>query len=320
MLDTLTRRAIANIPPCREELEFLVGYPDIDALIEAAHTVTVTCASRVFNFCTIINAKSGQCSENCRWCAQSAHFPTAIPVTPVVSVERAKAALERTKANGIRRLSYVTAGRKLSARELREITPVIEATSHKSVEICASFGLQTETELRALGRAGLTRFHCNLETSERFFSEVCTSHTYEDKLKTLRAARRAGLDLCSGGLFGMGETMTDRIDLAYQLRLLDIPSIPMNFLNPIPGTPLADQPPLSDRAILRTISAFRLINPRACLRFAGGRLRLSDNVVKKALYAGINGAIVGDLLTTPGSTVERERALAREAGYSIEDI
>ena len=320
MLDTLTRRAIANIPPCREELEFLVGYPDIDALIEAAHTVTVTCASRVFNFCTIINAKSGQCSENCRWCAQSAHFPTAIPVTPVVSVERAKAALERTKANGIRRLSYVTAGRKLSARELREITPVIEATSHKSVEICASFGLQTETELRALGRAGLTRFHCNLETSERFFSEVCTSHTYEDKLKTLRAARRAGLDLCSGGLFGMGETMTDRIDLAYQLRLLDIPSIPMNFLNPIPGTPLADQPPLSDRAILRTISAFRLINPRACLRFAGGRLRLSDNVVKKALYAGINGAIVGDLLTTPGSTVERERALAREAGYTIEDI
>ena len=320
MLDTLTRRAIANIPPCREELEFLVGYPDIDALIEAAHTVTVTCASRVFNFCTIINAKSGQCSENCRWCAQSAHFPTAIPVTPVVSVERAKAALERTKANGIRRLSYVTAGRKLSARELREITPVIEATSHKSVEICASFGLQTETELRALGRAGLTRFHCNLETSERFFSEVCTSHTYEDKLKTLRAARRAGLDLCSGGLFGIGETMTDRIDLAYQLRLLDIPSIPMNFLNPIPGTPLADQPPLSDRAILRTISAFRLINPRACLRFAGGRLRLSDNVVKKALYAGINGAIVGDLLTTPGSTVERERALAREAGYSIEDI
>lgn len=320
MLDTLTRRAIANIPPCREELEFLVGYPDIDALIEAAHTVTVTCASRVFNFCTIINAKSGQCSENCRWCAQSAHFPTAIPVTPVVSVERAKAALERTKANGIRRLSYVTAGRKLSARELREITPVIEATSHKSVEICASLGLQTETELRALGRAGLTRFHCNLETSERFFPEVCTSHTYEDKLKTLRAARRAGLDLCSGGLFGMGETMTDRIDLAYQLRLLDIPSIPMNFLNPIPGTPLADQPPLSDRAILRTISAFRLINPRACLRFAGGRLRLSDNVVKKALYAGINGAIVGDLLTTPGSTVERERALAREAGYSIEDI
>ena len=320
MLDTLTRRAIANIPPRREELEFLVGYPDIDALIEAAHTVTVTCASRVFNVCTIINAKSGQCSENCRWCAQSAHFPTAIPVTPVVSVERAKAALERTKANGIRRLSYVTAGRKLSARELREITPVIEATSHKSVEICASFGLQTETELRALGRAGLTRFHCNLETSERFFSEVCTSHSYEDKLKTLRAARRAGLDLCSGGLFGIGETMTDRIDLAYQLRLLDIPSIPMNFLNPIPGTPLADQPPLSDRAILRTISAFRLINPRACLRFAGGRLRLSDNVVKKALYAGINGAIVGDLLTTPGSTVERERALAREAGYSIEDI
>lgn len=320
MLDTLTRRAIANIPPRREELEFLVGYPDIDALIEAAHTVTVTCASRVFNVCTIINAKSGQCSENCRWCAQSAHFPTAIPVTPVVSVERAKAALERTKANGISRLSYVTAGRKLSARELREITPVIEATSHESVEICASLGLQTETELRALGRAGLTRFHCNLETSERFFHEVCTSHTYEEKLKTLRAARRAGLDLCSGGLFGMGETMTDRIDLAYQLRLLDIPSIPMNFLNPIPGTPLADQPPLTDRAILRTISAFRLINPRACLRFAGGRLRLSDNVVKKALYAGINGAIVGDLLTTPGSTVERERALAREAGYTIEDI
>ena len=318
MLDTLTRRAISNIPPKREELQFLSSYPDTDALIEAAHTVTKTCASRVFNICTIINAKSGRCSENCQWCAQSVHYNTGVAVTPVLSVEDAQVALERTKANGIRRLSFVTAGRKLTPRPLKTITKAIEATANQGVEICASFGLQTETELRALRRAGLTRYHCNLETSESFFPAVCTSHTFEDKIQTIRSARRAGLELCSGGLFGMGETMNDRIDLAYQLRLLEIPSIPMNFLNPIPGTPLAHQPSLTDRAIIRTVCIFRLINPRAVLRFAGGRMLLSDEVVKKALYAGINGAIVGDLLTTSGSAVERERALALEAGYTLE--
>ena len=165
--------------------------------------------------------------------------------------------------------------------------------------------------------AGLVRYHCNLETSPDFFPKVCTTHTQTDKIRTLEAARRAGLELCSGGLFGMGETMADRIDLACGLRRLEIPSIPLNFLIPIPGTPLADRPPMTHDEVVRTVAVFRLVNPSACLRFAGGRQNLAPETARAALRAGINGAITGDLLTTPGSSVEEERRLVLEAGYSL---
>ena len=178
-------------------------------------------------------------------------------------------------------------------------------------------GLLTEPELTGLREAGLVRYHCNLETGPDFFPKVCTTHTQTDKIRTLEAARRAGLELCSGGLFGMGETMADRIDLACGLRRLEIPSIPLNFLIPIPGTPLADRPPMTHDEVVRTVAVFRLVNPSACLRFAGGRQNLAPETAHAALRAGINGAITGDLLTTPGSSVEEERRLVLEAGYSL---
>ena len=156
---------------------------------------------------------------------------------------RGESAAARALEHGIRRLSFVTSGRKLSARELREIRPVVEAAASTGLEVCASMGLLTEPELTGLREAGLVRYHCNLETGPDFFPKVCTTHTQADKIRTLEAARRAGLELCSGGLFGMGETMADRIDLACGLRRLEIPSIPLNFLIPIPGTPLANRPP-----------------------------------------------------------------------------
>lgn len=317
MLSLLVSRALDGQRVERTDVDFLIDYPDLEALIEAAHHVTQSCASPVFNVCTIINAKAGRCSENCRWCAQSKHYPTHVAATPMVNVDRGLDAEARARANDIHRLSNVTAGRKLSRNEMRALMPVIEATSKGDVDICASLGLMTEEELRTLKASGLTRYHCNLETGRNFFPKVCTSHTYDDKCRTIEAARRAGLDLCSGGLFGMGETMADRLDLACDLARLGIGSIPMNFLHPIPGTPLEAMPPLTDDEVLRTITAFRLINPKACLRFAGGRMRLSDSVVRRALHAGINGAIVGDLLTTAGSTVANERHLAVEAGYRI---
>lgn len=318
MLSLLVERALSGNIPARDELAFLEDFSDLDALAQAAHLVTRRCASPVFNFCTIVNAKSGRCAEDCRWCSQSSKWTTASPVFPIVPAERGASAARRALSHGIRRLSFVTAGRKLSARELREVRPLVANAAAAGLEVCASMGLLTGSELSNLREAGLVRYHCNLETGPAFFPKVCTTHTQADKIRTLEAARRAGLELCSGGLFGMGETMADRIDLALQLRRLAIPSIPLNFLIPIPGTPLAD--PAAHDA--RGGRAHRLGLPAdQSVGLPPVRGRTTEPCARNPpaqLYSPASTApIAGDLLTTPGSSVEAERRLVLEAGYRL---
>lgn len=300
----------------RDELVALIDAP-LEELLALSGEVTRRFAPLDFNECAIMNTRNGGCTESCRWCAQSRRWNTGSEAMgPMATPEAALKAARATEAFSVPRFSLVCSGRKLGRREVREAARILEALkSGTGVEACASMGLLSYEDFVALKKAGLVRYHCNLETGPRFFPEVCDSHTFEDKVETLRAARRAGLDLCSGGLFGMGETMTDRIEMVLVLRELGVASIPLNFLIPIPGTPLENRPVMTADEMLRTIALFRLAVPAAQLRFAGGRLHFTDEDVLRAMKAGVNAAIVGDLLTTRGSRVGGERELARKAGY-----
>ncbi len=311
-------RALEQVPD--EQDAQALRQAQTPVLLEASEAITEQFADRRFNFCAIVNAKSGRCTENCAWCAQSRHFDARIEEHPLIDESLAVAAATKAKERGCSRFSLVTAGRKLSAREVRETANLVRAIRRETnLEVCISAGLLNEKEFRLLAAAGVVRCHCNLEAAENVFARFCSTHSFADKVKTLEAARRAGLQLCSGGIIGLGESEADRVSLALALRRLGVPSIPINILTPIAGTPLAQQAILEDDAILRSIAFFRLINPRAQLRFAGGRARLSPTVQLAAMKAGINSAIAGDMLTTAGTAPDSDKVLAKKAGYSFED-
>ncbi len=305
------------MPLSREDIYAWADGPE-DALFEEAARLTATVAPRTFDMCSIVNGKCGRCSEDCKWCAQSAHHTTSCEEHGLISRDECLRQAKYNEATGIRRYSIVNSGRRATDREIDTLCEHFRALrAETSLELCASLGLLDEPALRRLYDAGVRRYHCNLESSPTFFKTLCTTHTQEEKIETLRAARRVGMDICSGGIIGMGETERDRIELALTLRELNVSSIPINILSPIPGTPLEATPLLPERDILRTIALFRIIHPTAYLRFAGGRARLSSKTLDTALKLGINSAIEGDLLTTLGNTVAQDREHILAAGYTL---
>ncbi len=291
---------------------------DFDALCAAAADITAALCSDEFDSCSIINARSGRCPENCKWCAQSAHWITGCDTYPIIPEEDCMTLARYNAAKGIRRFSLVTSGKAAKGKSLDAICSMLRrVTDETPMLTCASLGLLDLDDLRKVRQAGAVRYHCNLETAPSFFPSLCTTHTHGDKIATIRAAREAGLEICSGGIIGMGETPRQRVEFALALRDIGPVSIPINILIPIPGTPLADTPPLTEQEILTTVAIFRFVHPTIHLRFAGGRQKLSPKAQLRAMKIGINGGIVGDMLTTLGSTIDNDKDLIAKAGYKF---
>lgn len=319
-VETLKKTVLAGGSISAGEAEWLALHAPKDALYEASHEITLRCMGNKFDLCSIINAKSGNCSEDCRWCAQSAKYRTAASVYPLLSAEECVATAVHNSSKGVRRFALVTSGKRVSRKEIMQIAGIFRRIKQSCpIHCCASMGLLGREELQLLFDAGVENYHCNIETAPSFFPSLCSTHTQEQKFATLRAAREIGFRLCSGGIIGMGETMGQRIEMATALRDEGILSIPINILQPIPGTPLENAAPLSEDELLTTIAIFRWINPYAFLRFSGGRKLLPGSVQRKALYVGINSAITGELLTTQGGIIDSDCRMITFGGYSLQE-
>ena len=287
-------------------------------LRERAHETTLKCVEKRFDFCAIINAKSGRCTENCKWCAQSAHWKTGCETYGWVGTEACVKAAKEAEANGADRIGIVTSGRTLSHEDVDNVCAALhEMRKASRIGLCASLGLLTEDDLKRLKDAGLERVHCNLETAPSLFPSLCSTHSTADKLATLRAAKKLGFQVCCGGIIGMGETDEQLVEFAFALKEIAPDSIPVNVLHPIEGTPLGEKGILDPERVIDSVALLRLVNPSTPLRFAGGRRDMSDETAAKCIYVGMSAGIAGPLLTTPGADFDDDRELALKAGYSV---
>jgi biotin synthase len=253
-------------------------------------------------FCAIVNARSGHCSENCAFCAQSAHHQGQAEVYPLMSAEEMVRRGRAAAQAGAQRFGIVTSGRECpQGAALDEICRAVEVlTSEQVIAPCASLGLIDETRARRLADAGLVRYHHNLEAGPSFFPRICTTHSFEDRVDTVKAAQAAGLEVCVGGIVGLGETPEERVELATAVAELAPQSIPLNFLTPIPGTPMAERAPLRPLEALTTVAVFKLLNPQAVVRTCGGRQQVLGSLAPLMYLAGAGGTMIGNYLTTEG--------------------
>ena len=302
----------------KEEALSLLKPKRREELRERAHETTERYVEKRFDFCSIINARSGRCSENCKWCAQSAHWNTGCEAYDWVGTDACVKAAKAAAANGADRIGIVTSGRCLSHGDVENVCAALrEMRRAADIGLCASLGLLSEDDLAKLNAAGLQRVHCNIETAPSLFPSLCSTHTFEDKLATLRAAKSLGFQICCCGIIGMGETDEELVEFAFALREIAPDSIPVNVLHPIEGTPLSDRGVPDPERVVDAVALLRLVNQSTPLRFAGGRRDMSDETAAKCIYAGMSAGIAGPLLTTPGADFDDDRELALRAGYAV---
>jgi biotin synthase len=301
-----------------DDLSFFLTAP-LAELQEGALRLQDHFCGKHIDFCTIINGRSGRCGENCKYCAQAACHHTDIDEYDFLPKEEI---IRNAKANqdaGANRFAIVTSGRALTGKDFdRAIDTYKEMKQELTIDLCASHGLLTREQLHRLFAAGVTSYHHNIETSRRFFPQICTSHTYDDRIHTIKMAQAEGFCVCSGGIIGMGETWEDRLDMAISLQELGIESIPINTLMAIPGTEMEGRPQLPAEDVLRTIAFFRFINPTANIRLAAGRKVLPQNGAT-AFRAGASASITGNMLTTSGTTIKEDMAMLKELGLTNQD-
>ncbi len=298
----------------REEALELYEAP-LEELCRAADELRKQFCGNGFDICTIINGKSGRCSENCKFCAQSAYYRTDAMEYPLLDTQEIVRQARYNADRGVLRYSIVTSGRALKDSEVEQMCAAIrEIKKEVDIEVCVSFGLLSEAQFRKVKEAGASRVHNNLETSQRNFPNICTTHTFEDKTAAIKAARVTGLSVCSGGIMGLGETKEDRIDMAVSLRGLGVKSVPVNMLNPIPGTPYEKNERLTEDDMRRIAAVYRFILPDASIRLAGGRGLMKDKG-EGCFQSGANAVISGDMLTTSGYTIESDMEMISRLGY-----
>ena len=303
--------------PDYDEALSLMRSLSLEDLCALAHALRLRYQGKRVDMCSIMNARSGKCGEDCKWCSQSRFHHTDIEVYPLVDAESALREAVHNASKGVSRFSLVTSGRALSPADAERICAIYRRIgSECPIKLCASLGLLNREQLFQLKESGVTRYHCNLETAPSYFPQVCTTHTIEEKLQTIEWAREAGLEICSGGIIGMGESEEQRVEFALAIRRTGAVSIPVNILNPIPGTRLAGMPPLKDEEVIRAVAMIRILNPEASVRLAGGRSRIKA-VEPELFRCGISGSIVGDLLTTTGSDIDTDKAMFLCLGFEL---
>lgn len=290
---------------------------ELSVLMEQADRLREYFVGDGVDLCTIIAGKSGNCGENCKFCAQSAHHHTSCDVYELLDFDRIYQEAKSNEKEGVDRFAIVISGHHPSKGDFERIRKTYEKLHEKlHISLCASLGFLTLEQFQALYKAGVRSYHNNIETSRGFFENICTTHSFDDKIANIKRAKQAGLRVCSGGIIGMGETMDDRIDMAFDLQELGVSSIPINTLIPIPGTPLEKVKQLEEGEILRTIAIFRLINPEADIRLGAGRKLITGNG-ESAFRGGASATITGNMLTTSGSTIQSDRAMLFDMGRKV---
>ncbi len=316
-VESCVRRAEAGRRVGRDEALDLLAAAQRDPwpVWRAADRVRRRFRGRTVRLCSIAAVKVGRCGEDCRWCAQSAHWETGVTPQGFLSTADVVRAAESAEAAGAGHLGLVSSGDRLSDAEFDAVLAAGRAVrSRTALDVCASLGALTVERGRRLIEAGFARYNHNLETSARHFPSVCTTHTWEDRRRSARAVVEAGLELCCGGLFGIGETDEDRVDLALAVRDLGATVVPLNFLHPIPGTPLAGAEPLSPAEILSIVAMFRLVLPRQTITLAGGREKNLRDLQCLMFLAGADACLIGNYLTTKGRPPEEDLAMIRDLG------
>lgn len=320
MIAGVEEKILAGKALSRSEASSLIsaGGSELFHLFSAAGAIRERFRQNKIDLCSIINAKSGACSEDCSYCAQSSRSKAGISVFPLVDESAVLEKAKEAKEAGVRRFCIVTGGRKVGRNELTAIASMIRKVREIGLLPCSTLGLLERDELAMLRDSGLERYHHNLETSERFFPEICSTHTYSDKIRTIEAAKSLGLSLCSGGLFGIGESWQDRIDMAFALVGLDVDSVPINFLIPVKGTPLGGREQLHPFEALKIISLYRFILPEKEIRVCGGRRQTLGEFNSMVFLAGADSLLTGNYLTTAGTPYEEDLRLIREYGLEVE--